>query len=109
VWVEAPEEARRLAALDEASFLIELSRRLQGLLGRLEDAGPRAAYPLSGLHAECMGQRRIALVGEAAHVIPPIGAQGLNLGLRDAATLADCVAAARTQGDDIGGEAMLRA
>ncbi len=109
IWVETPGEAHRLAALDESSFLAELSRRLQGLLGRLLGVGPRAVYPLSGLHADRMGQRRIALVGEAAHVIPPIGAQGLNLGLRDVATLADCVAAARVAGSDIGGEQMLRA
>jgi 2-octaprenyl-6-methoxyphenol hydroxylase len=109
VWVETPSEARRLAALDERSFLTELSHRLQGLLGRLGDVGPRATYPLAGLHAERMGQRRVALVGEAAHVIPPIGAQGLNLGLRDAAALAECAAAARAQGSDIGSEQMLQA
>jgi 2-octaprenyl-6-methoxyphenol hydroxylase len=109
VWVETPDEASRLAALDNGAFLAELSRRLQGLLGRLQEVSPRAAYPLSGLHAAYMGQRRIALVGEAAHVIPPIGAQGLNLGLRDAATLADCVAAARAEGRDIGGAGMLEA
>jgi 2-octaprenyl-6-methoxyphenol hydroxylase len=56
-----------------------------------------------------MGARRIALVGEAAHVVPPIGAQGLNLGLRDAAALADCASEAKARGEDIGGEAMLAA
>jgi 2-octaprenyl-6-methoxyphenol hydroxylase len=69
----------------------------------------RAVYPLAGRRAERMGARRIALVGEAAHVVPPIGAQGLNLGWRDAATLADCVSDAKARGEDIGGEATLAA
>jgi 2-octaprenyl-6-methoxyphenol hydroxylase len=56
-----------------------------------------------------MGTARIALLGEAAHVVPPIGAQGLNLGLRDAAALADCMAGAKARGEDIGGEAALAA
>ena len=91
VWVEAPEEARRLAGLDVAAFAAELEERLQGVLGAVGEVETRALYPLAGQRAERMGARRIALVGEAAHVVPPIGAQGLNLGLRDAATLADCV------------------
>jgi 2-octaprenyl-6-methoxyphenol hydroxylase len=109
VWVEAPEEARRLAELGEAAFAVELEERLQGVLGSIGEVEPRAVYPLAGRRAERMGARRIALVGEAAHVVPPIGAQGLNLGLRDAATLADCASEAKAQGEDIGGEAMLTA
>lgn len=109
VWVEAPAEARRLAALDDRSFLAELTARLRGLLGQLDDVTPRATYPLTGLGALRMGQKRVALVGESAHVIPPIGAQGLNLGLRDAASLAECVAAASACGRDIGGSETLLA
>jgi len=109
VWVEAPAEAARLAALDDAAFLAELEARLQGLLGSLSAVEPRACYPLGGATARRMGQHRIALVGEAAHVIPPIGAQGLNLGLRDAATIAECVADARRRGADIGGPETLAA
>jgi 2-octaprenyl-6-methoxyphenol hydroxylase len=109
VWVEAPEEARRLAGLGDAAFAAELEERLQGVLGSIGEVAPRAVYPLAGQRAERMGARRIALVGEAAHVVPPIGAQGLNLGLRDAATLADCVSEAKARGEDIGGEAMLAA
>src|SRR5262249_59337218 len=73
------------------------------------DVGPRAVYALGGRRAECMGRARVALVGEAGHVVPPIGAQGLNLGLRDAAVLADCVADARARGQDIGADATLAA
>jgi 2-octaprenyl-6-methoxyphenol hydroxylase len=109
VWVEEPREAERLAALDEPAFLAELERRLQGLLGTLSEPVPRAVFPLSGLSAETAGRNRVALVGEASHVIPPIGAQGLNLGLRDAAALADCVADALSAGRDIGGPETLAA
>jgi 2-octaprenyl-6-methoxyphenol hydroxylase len=109
VWVEGPEEARRLAGLDDAAFAAALEERLQGVLGSVEEVEARAVYPLAGQRAERMGGRRIALVGEAAHVVPPIGAQGLNLGLRDAATLADCVSGAKACGEDIGGEATLAA
>jgi 2-octaprenyl-6-methoxyphenol hydroxylase len=107
VWVEAPDEARRLAGLDDTAFATELEERLQGLLGTIGDVEPRAAYPLAVRRAERMAGRRIALVGEAAHVVPPIGAQGLNLGLRDAAALADCVSEAREHGEDIGSDAVL--
>jgi 2-octaprenyl-6-methoxyphenol hydroxylase len=109
VWVERPAEARRLMGLDGPAFAAELQRRLQGLLGSLSDVGPRASYPLVGLVAQRMAQNRVALVGESAHVIPPIGAQGLNLGLRDAAALAECISRARSQGQDIGGREALEA
>jgi 2-octaprenyl-6-methoxyphenol hydroxylase len=109
VWVETPSEATRLASLDDRAFLAELEGRLQGLLGTLSEVAPRAQHRLAGLHAERMAQNRVALVGETAHVVPPIGAQGLNLSLRDAAALAECVADAHSRGGDIGGEEMLAA
>ena len=109
VWMEAPAEARRLASLDDAAFAAELEERLQGALGAIGEVGPRAVHALGGRRAERMGAARIALAGETAHVVPPIGAQGLNLGLRDAACLADCVAEARARAEDIGGEATLAA
>ena len=107
VWVESPGEAQRLCALDDAAFGHELEARLHGLLGGVRDIEPRAAYPLSGLSAARMAHKRIALVGEAAHVIPPIGAQGLNLGLRDAAAIAECAADALARGDDAGAPSTL--
>lgn len=100
VWVERPAEAERLVQLAPDAFARELEHRLQGLLGSILDVGPRAAFPLSGLSVERMVAARVALVGEAAHVLPPIGAQGLNLGFRDAATLAEEVARAKAAGDD---------
>ena len=109
VWVEEPAQAAYLAALDDTAFLAELASRLQGLLGSLSDVGPRGVHSLSGLGASRMAQNRVALVGESAHVIPPIGAQGLNLGMRDAAALAECVGAARARGQDIASTATLDA
>jgi 2-octaprenyl-6-methoxyphenol hydroxylase len=109
VWVEEPSAAQRLGALDDNHFLAALEERLQGLLGSLSDVSPRALFPLAELHSERMGRNRVALVGEAAHVLSPIGAQGLNLSLRDAAALAECVADASARGEDIGGPATLEA
>lgn len=109
VWVETPEEAARLKAMTCAGLSSALEERLQGLLGTLSDVGPRATFPLSGLTAEPMAASRIALIGEAAHVLPPIGAQGLNLGFRDAAWLAHAVKIATHSGEDIGGTAVMRA
>jgi 2-octaprenyl-6-methoxyphenol hydroxylase len=102
VWVERPAAARRLHELDDATFRAALETRLQGLLGPIGEIGPRGLFPLSGLTAEAAGRNRVALVGEAAHIIPPIGAQGLNLGFRDAAILADCVCDRLQKGDDAG-------
>jgi 2-octaprenyl-6-methoxyphenol hydroxylase len=93
---------------DEEGFAGVLAERLDGLLGQIEGVGPRSSFPVSGLTAKSLGARRIALVGEAGHVLPPIGAQGLNLGLRDAAALADCVADARARGADPGGDEVLQ-
>jgi 2-octaprenyl-6-methoxyphenol hydroxylase len=107
VWVETPAESQRLLALDEDAFTVALAERLQGLLGRISSLSARAAFPLSGLSAAVMAQNRVALVGEAAHVLPPIGAQGLNLGLRDAAALADCVADGQAAGHAPGSPAVL--
>lgn len=108
VWVERPEEAVRLAGLPDAQLAQILEAELQGLLGSITKLGHRGVFPLSGLTAEAMGRRRVALLGEAAHVMPPIGAQGLNLGFRDAAALAEIVDAAAQAGTDIGSDDVLR-
>jgi 2-octaprenyl-6-methoxyphenol hydroxylase len=109
IWVGDEPEIARLMRLDADAFAEALARRLHGLLGAVGDIGPRAAFPVAGGVADTLAANRTALVGEAAHVLPPIGAQGLNLGFRDAAGLADCVAEALREGRDPGGEAVLEA
>ncbi len=102
VWVETPREARRLAELDDAAFLVELGGHISGLLGSLSHLSKRKTFPLSGQTADVLAKNRMALIGEAGHVMPPIGAQGLNLSFRDAATLAELAAGAHARGEDIG-------
>lgn len=107
VLVERPEEAERLKALDDDALALELERRAHSLLGRMTVEPGRQVWPLSSLVATSHGRNRIALVGETAHTFPPIGAQGLNLSLRDVAALAEIAAAARRGREDIGSAAVL--
>ena len=107
VWTERAELAPALLALDEASFARELGARFGDYLGALAVAGPRWSYPLSFLLASRYGGPRLALVGEAAHVIHPIAGQGLNLGIRDVAALAEIIVDARRLGLDIGAAAVI--
>jgi 2-octaprenyl-6-methoxyphenol hydroxylase len=109
IWVGETVEMEAMMRLDAKGFETALADRLDGVLGRIAEIGARAYFPVTRLAAESLIGPRTALVGEAAHVLPPIGAQGLNLGLRDVATLADCVADALTRGDDPGGEEALLA
>ncbi|MEM8876844.1 MAG: UbiH/UbiF family hydroxylase [Pseudomonadota bacterium] len=92
VLVETPKRAEVLRAMSDAEFTEELERLSHRMLGRITVDGPRGAYPLSVLAPRRFAAGRTALVGEAAHVFPPIGAQGLNLGLRDAAVLSEIIA-----------------
>lgn len=107
VWVDTPEEAKRLAEASETDFAAELQHHLQGLLGNLSALTPRRVFQLGGQTAKVLGKNRIALIGEAGHIIPPIGAQGLNLSLRDAATLAELAAGALQASKDPGADAVL--
>lgn len=109
ILVGSSADIAQLMALDAEGFTASLADRLDGLLGGIEGVGPRAFFPVAGLTAKTLAARRIALVGEAGHILPPIGAQGLNLGLRDAAALADCVAEALARHGDPGGEDVLSA
>jgi 2-octaprenyl-6-methoxyphenol hydroxylase len=103
VCVVAPDEAARIEALGGDALDAEIERRSHSILGKVEVEPGHGAFPLGIEMARRFAARRIALIGEAGHVIPPIGAQGLNLGLRDAATIAELVVAARRGGDDVGG------
>lgn len=102
VFVVRPEDAPGLTSLDNADLAVALERRSHSLLGKVTIESGRGVFPLAVETARCFGQNRIVLIGEAAHVMPPIGAQGLNLGLRDAATIAELVVAARRDGGDVG-------
>ena len=102
VWVETPDEAARLLAMDDSNFAKALEQHLNGLLGTLSAFTPRRSFPLAGHTAAVMAKNRVALVGEAAHMMPPIGAQGLNLSFRDAATLAEVASDAKRGSEDIG-------
>jgi 2-octaprenyl-6-methoxyphenol hydroxylase len=108
VWTERAELAPRLIELSEAAFTAELAARFGDFLGAVEPAGPRWAYPLVLRLAETYIAPRLALIGEAAHVIHPIAGQGLNLGIRDVAVLAELLVDARRLGLDIGDEGVLR-
>jgi 2-octaprenyl-6-methoxyphenol hydroxylase len=107
VWTEAVELAPRLLALPEAEFAAELRARFGDYLGPIEPVGPRWSYPLGLMQAERYTGRRLALVGEAAHVIHPIAGQGLNIGIRDIAALAELIVDRRRLGLDIGDEFVL--
>ena len=102
VWTERADLAPSIMALGEAEFGAEIARRFGGFLGRLEVVGRRWSYPLALVHAERYTAERLALVGDAAHAIHPIAGQGLNLGLRDVAALAEVVVDARRLGLDLG-------
>ncbi|HZE47785.1 MAG TPA: UbiH/UbiF family hydroxylase [Xanthobacteraceae bacterium] len=106
VCVVAPDEAERIGALDAAGLDDEIERRSHSILGKIKVEPGHGAFPLGVETARHFAARRVALIGEAGHVMPPIGAQGLNLGLRDAATIGELVVAARRAGEDIGGTAL---
>jgi 2-octaprenyl-6-methoxyphenol hydroxylase len=102
VWTEARAKAPALLALDEASFNDELAHRFGSHLGKTKSAGPRWSYPLSFHLARDFVRPRFALAGDCAHGIHPIAGQGLNLGLKDAAALAEVLLDAARLGRDIG-------
>ena len=107
VWTEATGLASALMRLADADFAEELRARFGDFLGHIEPVGPRWSYPLSLMQAERYIARRLALVGEAAHVIHPIAGQGLNVGIRDVAALAEAIIDARRLGLDIGDDSVL--
>ncbi|AFY42914.1 FAD-dependent hydroxylase [Nostoc sp. PCC 7107] len=102
VWTAPHEEAKALCALDDEQFLAELSRRYGDQMGKLELLGDRFVFPVQLMQSDRYVLPRLALVGDAAHNCHPVGGQGLNLGIRDAAALAQVIQTAQTKGEDIG-------
>lgn len=107
VCVVKPETARELLALDDAALALEMEKRSHSMLGEMKIQGGRGSFPLGLEVADTFAKGRIALVGEAGHTLPPIGAQGLNLGIRDAATIAELASDAKRSGRDMGGASVL--
>jgi 2-octaprenyl-6-methoxyphenol hydroxylase len=110
VWTRPPQEARRVLALPDADFLAELQRAFGFRLGRLLRIGARHSYELGLARSARHVAERLAVVGNAAQALHPIAGQGFNLGLRDAASLAEVIADARAEGaGDAGDPAALAA
>ena len=107
VWTETAEEAERIMRLDDADFHAELEKRFGLHLGDIAVVGARRAFPLGFAVARTFVADRVALIGDAAHMIHPIAGQGLNMGLRDVAALAEAVVDAARLGLDPGGATVL--
>jgi 2-octaprenylphenol hydroxylase len=108
VWSTTPEQAAELKAMPDDAFCRALTGATQARLGDVRETGPREVFPLRLQHAENYVETGLALVGDAAHAIHPLAGQGVNLGLLDAATLADVLAQARGRGRPLGAMATLR-
>ncbi len=108
VWVSTPAEAERLRTLTDDELGAAIEKQSHSILGRMTVEPGRNLFPLAIERPQTFARNRIALVGEAAHVVPPIGAQGLNLGLRDAADIAALAGEAVAAGRDPGASEVLR-
>ncbi len=108
VWIEKPQDADEIFQLSDDAFCHELEKQTDAVLGRISKASPRGLFPIDGLTARHFAKNRIMLVGEAAHVLPPIGAQGLNLGLRDAALVAELIGDTKLVNEDVGSDRIMQ-
>ena len=108
VWTAPHEEAKALAALDDRQFLAELKKRYGDQMGDLELLGNRFVFQVQLMQSDRYVQNRLALIGDAAHCCHPVGGQGLNLGIRDAAAIAQVLRTAYENGEDIGSETVLK-
>jgi 2-octaprenyl-6-methoxyphenol hydroxylase len=109
VWVLDSTTADAMKLLDDSALALEIEKHAHSVLGRMEIDGGRGVFHLSMETARTFAARRVALVGEAGHLLPPIGAQGLNLGIRDAATIAELAADSIRVGGDPGGDGVMHA
>lgn len=109
VWVCKASDAERLRAASDEDLAREIETKSHFMLGEIRIDGPRGIFPLGVEVADRFADRRVALVGESGHVIPPIGAQGLNLGIRDAEAIARLAGEALNDGGDPGSETVLAA
>lgn len=102
IWMQSPAKAKVLTQLDDVEFTARLQEAFGRRLGKFSKIGKRAAYPLALIKANSLIGQRSVVVGNAAHGLHPVAAQGFNLGLRDVAALCDCIADHRqTVGDDV--------
>ena len=101
-WSAATADANRMIALSDAAFVAELEHRIGGRFGALTLAGPRQSWPLNLKIPRALTTRRFALMGDAAHGVHPVAGQGVNLALRDAAALVECLVDAARLGFDLG-------
>jgi 2-octaprenyl-6-methoxyphenol hydroxylase len=108
VWLMADEEARRRGAMAAAALEGEIERQARSILGAMRLEGQPGVFPMIRQIVPAITSDRLALVGDAAHAFPPIGAQGLNLGLRDVKAIVALAREARNEGRDIGGESVLQ-
>ena len=102
VWTHPHAEAKALAETDMETFLAKLDTYTGGVLGKLELVSDRLVFPVQLMQCDRYIKPRLALIGDAAHCCHPVGGQGLNLGIRDAASLAQIIQSAQEQGQDIG-------
>jgi 2-octaprenyl-6-methoxyphenol hydroxylase len=107
VWVSATRKAERLMSLGDDELSEAAERQSHSILGRVQVEAGRNVFALTIERPDQFASHRVALVGESAHVVPPIGAQGLNMGLRDAADIADIASGAISLGEDPGSPAVL--
>lgn len=102
VWTMPHKEAKMLHEMPEKEFLQQLESRIKGLLGDIQLVGERRLFPIQLMQSEFYVKHRLALAGDAAHCCHPVGGQGLNQGIRDAAALGEILQQAYSKGEDIG-------